>query len=69
MRHHFSGVPGFEGPLLWANRFVAVPGGELITSVSVAFGFSTGTDLTGTPVTVSLWSDPNGDGLPALQRC
>ncbi len=44
-----------------------VSGAELIRSISVAFGPTDTrfTNLNGVPVTVSLWSDPNGDGNPS----
>jgi len=54
--------------LIWANQFDVVAGAELITSISVAFGPTPDfnyTDFTGESVTVSLWSDPNGDGDPS----
>jgi hypothetical protein len=43
----------------FGNHFIVVPGGEIITSVSIAWS-----DGNGTPVTIKLWSDPNGDGNP-----
>lgn len=61
----YSGSPG--GNLIWANQFVVVPGANLITAISVAFGpqYTTFTNLNGVSVTASLWSDPNGDGNPS----
>ena len=48
------------GALTWGNVFDAAAGGEVITSVSVAFG---GVPA-GQTVTVMLFEDPNDDGDP-----
>ncbi|MGZ5094030.1 MAG: PEP-CTERM sorting domain-containing protein [Vulcanimicrobiaceae bacterium] len=45
--------------LTFGNHFTVVPGGQTISSISIAWQASNGT-----PVTVKLWSDPNGDGNP-----
>jgi hypothetical protein len=59
-------LPQLGADFIWANQFTVVPGAELITGIWVAFGPPSllGTNLDGAPVTVSLWSDPNGDGSP-----
>jgi hypothetical protein len=51
---------------IWANQFTVVPGAERITGIWVAFGplSLSGPSMDGAPVTVSIWSDPNGDGSP-----
>ena len=54
----FGPSPGL--PVTFGNRFTVVPGGETITSISIAWG----NVVNGTPVTIKLWSDPNGDGNP-----
>jgi hypothetical protein len=62
-----GGVGVAQGPanIIWANRFAVVPGAEMITAISAAFGpLQPIVSLNGVPVTASLWSDPNGDGLP-----
>lgn len=50
------------GALAWANRFTVLPGGESITGISVYW------DATyfpaGSPISLTLWSDPNSDGSP-----
>jgi hypothetical protein len=46
--------------MTFGNHFTVVPGGETISSISIAWSGGNGT-----PVTVKLWSDPNGDGNPA----
>ncbi len=51
----------FDPDTLWGNYFVAVPGGERITSISVAYG---PTFPTGGPVTVWLFDDPDDDFDP-----
>ncbi|GAB2697959.1 hypothetical protein [Aliiglaciecola aliphaticivorans] len=48
------------GTMEWANQFNAISGGEMITSVEVAFGQIED----GTAVTVSLYDDVNNDGTP-----
>jgi hypothetical protein len=58
------GVTG-GGTLTFGNQFTVVPGGETITSVSIAWGTPAfGGIANGTPITAKLWSDPNGDGQP-----
>lgn len=51
----------FDPDTLWGNYFEAQVGGEVITSVSVAFG---PTFPTGGPVTVWLFDDPDDDFDP-----
>jgi len=50
------------GTIEWANQFTAVPGGELITDISVAFGPMSG--FNGNAVTLSLYDDVDNDGIP-----
>src|SRR4029453_18370666 len=59
-----NGAQNFES--LWFNQFNVIPGAELISSVEVAWGTPVFPDpaMDGTPVTVAVWSDPNGDGSP-----
>ena len=52
---------GVTTDMWWANQFTVQPGGERITSVSIAFG---GGWAAGTPVSVLVYEDPNDDGLP-----
>jgi hypothetical protein len=48
-----------QAPFTFGNHFTAVAGGQTIESISIAWsGFG------GDPITVKLWSDPNGDGNP-----
>jgi hypothetical protein len=48
-----------------ANRFTVVPGGQLITNVSIFWdGIPENLPLA-SPITVKLWNDPNGDGDPS----
>ena len=51
---------GNGGTLAWLNHFVVVPNGESIKAVRVAYG----NVATGTPATVYLWDDPDGNGNP-----
>ncbi len=51
----------FDPDTLWGNYFVAQEGGEVITSISVAFG---PTFPTGGPVKVWLFDDPDDDFDP-----
>lgn len=44
----------------FANHFTVVPGGQTIASISIAWALVTN----GTPATVKLWSDPDGNGNP-----
>ena len=48
------------------NHFDVISGQTMITTVSVAWGtpFSQTLRSNGTPVTIAVWSDPNGDGDP-----
>jgi len=48
------------GYVAWMNHFVAQQGNTRITKVHIAYGMVNN----GTPVTIYLWSDPNGDGNP-----
>jgi hypothetical protein len=59
-----NGAQNFES--LWFNQFDVIPGSETITSVEVNWGTPNFPDptLDGTPVTIAVWSDPNGDGSP-----
>ncbi|MEO8951140.1 MAG: dockerin type I domain-containing protein [Chthoniobacterales bacterium] len=59
-----NGSQNFEG--IWLNQFAVIPGQTSITSVQVAWGspLFPGFAPNGTPVTIGVWSDPNGDGDP-----
>jgi len=59
-----NGLQNFES--IWMNQFTVIPGNETITSVEVAWGTPIAPDPSqnGTPVTIGVWSDPNGDGSP-----
>src|SRR5215471_492734 len=59
-----NGAQNFES--LWMNQFDVISGQTLITTVSVAWGtpFFPDPSNNGTPVTIAIWSDPNGDGDP-----
>src|SRR5206468_916779 len=52
---------------LWFNQFDVVAGQTMISTVSVAWGTPLFPDpaMDGTPVTIAIWSDPNGDGDPS----
>lgn len=54
---------GFDG--LLGNLFSVEPGGELITSIEVAWGtpFDAGHAPSATPIEVLLYDDPNNDGV------
>jgi hypothetical protein len=55
------------GSVVFVNRFTAAPGGELITSISVAYGLpgvGPGAVLPGTPLDVILFQDQNGGTTP-----
>jgi hypothetical protein len=58
-----EGNYGVSGPsdMVWLNSFAVEPGGEWIGSVSVVIG----NGFAGSPYEVLVWSDPNGDGIPA----
>ena len=60
-----NGSQNFES--LWFNQFAVLPGQTAITAVEVAWGTPLFPDpsLNGQPVTVAVWSDPNGDGNPS----
>jgi hypothetical protein len=58
-----NGAQNFES--VWINQFGVIPGQTSITSVDVAWGTPLfQEDINGTPVTIGVWSDPNGDGTP-----
>ena len=59
-----NGAQNFES--LWMNQFDVIAGQTMITTVSVAWGtpFFPDPSNNGTPVTIAIWSDPNGDGDP-----
>lgn len=57
----FSVGEAVDSYVAWLNRYTVQPGAEVITTIQVAFGPGTA----GTPVTINVWSDPNGDGNPA----
>lgn len=54
------GVSG-RSDMVWLNAFTVEPGGEWIGSVSVVIG----NGFAGSPYEVLVWSDPDGDGIPA----
>ena len=60
-----NGLQNFES--LWFNQFDVIAGQTSITTVSVAWGTPIFPDpsLNGMPVTIAVWSDPNGDGNPS----
>src|SRR4029077_6896809 len=60
-----NGAQNFQS--LWFNQFDVIPGQTTISSVSVAWGTPVFPDpsIDGTPTTVCIWSDPNGDGNPS----
>lgn len=59
-----NGSQNFQA--VWINQFAVIPGQTAITSVSVVWGspLFPGFAPNGTPVTIGVWSDPNGDGQP-----
>src|SRR6478672_4424449 len=59
-----NGLQNFES--LWFNHFDVIAGQTSISTVSVAWGTPIAPDPSqnGTPVTIAVWSDPNGDGSP-----
>jgi hypothetical protein len=62
-----TGFSVIGGSVVFANRFTAVPGGEVITSISVAYGLpgvGPGAVLAGTPLDVILFQDQNGAATP-----
>ncbi|HEX8298339.1 MAG TPA: T9SS type A sorting domain-containing protein [Rubricoccaceae bacterium] len=56
----------FNPDMLWGNYYLRQPGGEAITSVSVAFGNTFPSRAN--PVTVWVLSDDDGDGDPRNAR-
>src|SRR5205814_6415955 len=60
-----NGAQNFES--IWFNQFDVIAGQTMITTVSVAWGTPAFPDPSnnGTPVTIGIWSDPNGDGNPS----
>ena len=60
-----NGVQNDEA--LWFNQFDVIAGQTMISTVSVAWGTPVFPDpaMDGTPVTIGIWSDPNGDGDPS----
>jgi hypothetical protein len=60
-----NGLQNFES--LWFNQFAVIPGQTSISAVEVAWGTPLFPDptLNGLPVTIAVWSDPNGDGNPS----
>jgi len=58
-----NGIQNFES--VWANQFAVIPGQTTITSLDIAWGTPNFIEfIDGTPVTIGIWSDPNGDGQP-----
>jgi hypothetical protein len=59
-----NGSQNFES--LWFNQFAVIAGQTSITTVSVNWGTPNfPQSIDGTPVTIAVWSDPNGDGNPS----
>ena len=60
-----NGAQNFES--LWFNQFDVIAGQTMISTVSVAWGTPAFPDpaMDGTPITIGIWSDPNGDGNPS----
>jgi len=60
------GPSQFDANMTWLNSFDTVPGGELLTSVSVSFGDIEDNDgnLGSDIVTIAILSDPNNDHDP-----
>jgi hypothetical protein len=60
-----DGTQNFEA--IAFNQFDVIPGSDMITSVEIAWGTPAFPDpsLNGEPVTIGVWSDPNGDGNPS----
>ncbi len=60
-----NGAQNFES--IWFNQFDVIPGQTTITTVSVVWGTPVNSDpaINGTPTTIGIWSDPNGDGNPS----
>jgi hypothetical protein len=57
----------FDPDMLWGNYYVAQPGGEVITEISIAFG-PTFPSLADGPVTFWLLADDDGDSDPRNAR-
>ncbi len=58
-----DGFQSFQS--VWVNQFAVIPGQTTITAVEVAWGTPADPQsIDGTPVTIGVWSDPNGDGQP-----
>lgn len=60
-----NGLQNFQS--IFFNHFNVIPGQTSISTVSVAWGTPAFPDptLNGEPVTIGIWSDPNGDGNPS----
>lgn len=59
-----NGAQNFEA--LWFNQFAVIPGLTALYAVHIAWGSPNVLDaIDGTPVTIGIWSDPNGDGNPS----
>jgi hypothetical protein len=58
-----NGAQNFQS--VWINQFAVIPGQTTITSLDIAWGTPNFIEfIDGTPVTIGIWSDPNGDGQP-----
>lgn len=55
-------APGTPIDLWWANQYDVLPGGNVLTSVDIAF--FDGWDLGTSPISVMIYDDPNANGLP-----
>ena len=59
-----NGLQNFES--LWFNHFTVIPGATQISAVEVVWGTPVFPEaINGTPITIGVWSDPNGDGNPS----
>jgi hypothetical protein len=59
-----DGFQSFQS--VWVNQFAVIPGQTTITAVEVIWGTPNfPQSIDGTPVTIGVWSDPNGDGNPS----
>jgi hypothetical protein len=61
-----EGVLESNADIFLLNQYTAYPGADTITSISIAVGWTGwNANLSGRPITVAVWSDPNQDGDPS----